>query len=216
MGHVDLRKSLCNAPDKARTFQPRGMAVTKNSKRLFVTRFLSFTGRAACRPTTTAARAPVCRLDIKTASSKIADYKPAKLVKLAPQITGFTIDSNGDGVADPTSAFPNQLQSIVIKGNNAYLPNIAASPTGPLKFNVDTQAFVNVIGGVNTRLHERPERGQVHQPPPGRAQPRAGQEEALLRQRLGHRASRAATRTPSPPAATCWSRRASTGRASST
>ena len=58
VGHVDLRKSLCNAPDKARTFQPRGMAVTKNSKRLFVTRFLSFTSRAGCRPTTTAARAP--------------------------------------------------------------------------------------------------------------------------------------------------------------
>ena len=46
---------------------------------------------------------------------------------------------------DPTSAFPNQLQSIVIRGNQAYLPNIAASPNGPLRFNVDTQAFVNVI-----------------------------------------------------------------------
>ena len=37
----------------------------------------------------------------------------------------------------------------MIRGNQAYLPNIAASPTGPLQFNVDTQAFVNVIGGVN-------------------------------------------------------------------
>ena len=150
VGHVDLRKSLCNAPDKARTFQPRGMAVTKNSKRLFVTRFLSFTKPGGVQADDNGREGAVCRLDIKTGSSKIADYKPVKLVKLAPQITGFTIDSNGDGVADPTSAFPNQLQSIVIKGNNAYLPNIAASPTGPLKFNVDTQAFVNVIGGVNT------------------------------------------------------------------
>ena len=46
----------------------------------------------------------------------------------------------------------------MIKGNHAYLPNIAASPTGPLRFNVDTQAFVNVIGGVRRRLRERPER----------------------------------------------------------
>lgn len=91
----------------------------------------------------------MCRLDIRTASTKLKGYRPAQLVTLAPQVTGFTIDSTGDGVADPTSAFPNQLQSIVIKGNNAYLPNIAASPSGPLKFNVDTQAFVNVIGGVN-------------------------------------------------------------------
>src|SRR5439155_16611881 len=30
----------------------------------------------------------------------------------------------------------------------AYLPNIAASPTGPLRFNLDTHAFLNVIGGV--------------------------------------------------------------------
>ena len=66
-------------------------------------------------------------------------------------MTGFTIDSTGDGQPDPTSAFPNQLQSIVIRGNTAYLPNIAASPTGPLKFNVDTQAFVNTIDGVRGR-----------------------------------------------------------------
>ena len=47
------------------------------------------------------------------------------------------------------SAFPNQLQSIVIRGNRAYLPNIAASPSPPLRFNLDTHAFVNAIGGVN-------------------------------------------------------------------
>src|SRR5260370_7567791 len=41
------------------------------------------------------------------------------------------------------------MQSVVIRGDQAYLPNIAASPTGPLHFNVDTQAFVNVIDGVN-------------------------------------------------------------------
>ena len=34
----------------------------------------------------------------------------------------------GDGVPDPSTAFPNQLQSIVIRGDRAYLPNIAASP----------------------------------------------------------------------------------------
>jgi YVTN family beta-propeller protein len=149
VGHVDLRKSVCNAPDKARTFQPRGMAVTKNSKRLLVTRFLSFTRPGGVQADDNGREGAVCRVDIKTSSSNIGDYRPAQLVKIAPEVTGFTIDSTGDGVPDPTSAFPNQLQSIVIKGNNAYLPNIAASPTGPLKFNVDTQAFVNVIGGVN-------------------------------------------------------------------
>ncbi len=37
----------------------------------------------------------------------------------------------------------------MIRDNQAYLPNIAASPSGPLRFNGDTQAFVNVIDGVN-------------------------------------------------------------------
>ena len=149
IGYVDLRNSLCNNPDRTRHFQPRAMAVTKNSKRLFVTRFLSFTRPGGQQATDTGREGAVCRVDISTGSTKIKDYRPAQLVTLAPEVTGFTIDSTGDAVADPTSAFPNQLQSIVIQGNNAYLPNIAASPSGPLKFNVDTHAFVNVIGGVN-------------------------------------------------------------------
>ena len=37
----------------------------------------------------------------------------------------------------------------MIRGNQAYLPNIAASPEGPLRFNVSTQAFVNVLDNVN-------------------------------------------------------------------
>ena len=37
------------------------------------------------------------------------------------------------------------MQSVVLHGNKAYLPNIAASPSGPLRFNVDTQAFVNAF-----------------------------------------------------------------------
>ncbi len=149
VGHVNLRSSLCNAPDRTRHFQPRAMAITTNSKRLFVTRFLSFTRPGGVQADDNGREGAVCRLDIRTSSSKLKDYKPAQLVKLSPQVTGFTIDSTGDAVPDATSAFPNQLQSIVIRGNNAYLPNIAASPTGPLKFNVDTHAFVNVIGKVN-------------------------------------------------------------------
>jgi YVTN family beta-propeller protein len=61
------------------------------------------------------------------------------------------------GAADPTcttqapdnsfitGAFPNSLNSIAIKGKRAYLPNNAASPDGPVRFNVNVQAFLNVI-----------------------------------------------------------------------
>jgi YVTN family beta-propeller protein len=44
-----------------------------------------------------------------------------------------------------TGAFPNSLNSIAIKGNRAYLPNNAASPDGPQRFNVNVQSFLNVI-----------------------------------------------------------------------
>jgi YVTN family beta-propeller protein len=86
-----------------------------------------------------------------------------KEVVLAPQAdTGFrskgsALNCKIKGATDPTcttnaadnsfttGAFPNSLNSIVIKGNRAYLPNNAASPDGPVRFNVNVQAFLNVI-----------------------------------------------------------------------
>jgi YVTN family beta-propeller protein len=153
VGHVNLRNSLCNDPDRNRRFQPRGLAVTRNNRKLFVTSFFSFTRPVGGRQgLDTGREGAVCHLNIRTKSRRIRSAaRPASRVTLTPQITGFAIDSTGDGVPDATSAFPNQMQSIVIRGTNAYLPNIAASPSGPLRFNVDTQAFVNVIGGVGGR-----------------------------------------------------------------
>jgi YVTN family beta-propeller protein len=76
-------------------------------------------------------------------------------IKLSARFTGFksagsTLDKI---VADPnnaatnidTLAFPNQLESIVVRGNRAYVPNTASSPNGPVKFNVNVQSFLSVI-----------------------------------------------------------------------
>jgi YVTN family beta-propeller protein len=144
IGHVNLQRGRC-ADSADRHFQPRGLAVTKNNKRLFVTSFFAFTRPGGKQADDNGRQGVVCRLNIRTSSRRIRGYRPSSRVTLASQVTGFTIDATGDGVPDPTSAFPNQLQSIVIRGNQAYLPNIAASPNGPLRFNVDTQAFVSVI-----------------------------------------------------------------------
>ncbi len=46
---------------------------------------------------------------------------------------------------DPQGAFPNQLNSIVIRGNRAYLPNIGAAPEPPIRFDVNVQGLVNVL-----------------------------------------------------------------------
>jgi YVTN family beta-propeller protein len=148
IGHVNLRLSRCNDPDRNRHFQPRGLAVTKDSNRLYVTGFLAFVRPGGRQAADDGKEGVVCRLNIDTTSRDDEDYRPRKRITLASQVTGFTIDSTGDGQPDPTRAFPNQLQSIVIRGNNAYLPNIAASPDGPLRFDVSTMAFVNVLSGV--------------------------------------------------------------------
>ena len=80
-------------------------------------------------------------------------------IKLSAHFTGFkSLGSTLDKiVADPTNpatnidtiAFPNQLESIVVRGNRAYVPNTASSPNGPVKFNVNVQSFLSVIDIVN-------------------------------------------------------------------
>ena len=159
IGAVNLRTTACNdvtgdnVGDPNYHFQPRGLAVTQDNTRLFVTRFFSFTGGNAPKQATDNGKVGVvCRFNVNTGGANAGAVlsAPSKIT-LAPQVTGFKIDTNADGVGDTdTSAYPNQLQSIVIRGGRAYLPNIAASPTGPLKFNVDTQAFLNQISGVGT------------------------------------------------------------------
>lgn len=68
-------------------------------------------------------------------------------ISLAPHETGFDADRTnfGGSATTPTFAFPNQLQAIAVKGSRLYLPNTSASPEAPVKFDVDTQAFLGVI-----------------------------------------------------------------------
>jgi YVTN family beta-propeller protein len=139
IGHVNLRPNPF-----AKHFQPRGLAVTLDSTKLYVTSFLSSTRQGGRQGDDFGKEGSVSVLTINTASPYIADYFVSRTVALAPQITGFKFP----GLTNDTAAFPNQLQSIVLRGDRAYLPNVAASPTGPLRFNLDTHAFVNVIGGI--------------------------------------------------------------------
>jgi len=144
IGSVDIRNSACNVGDTNRHFQPRGMAVTLDNTKLYVTRFLSFTKPGGVQATDDGKQGVVCRYTVNTAGVTAATVlSNPTAIAMSAQNAGF---NNANGAA--TKAYPNQLQSIVIRGDRAYLPNIAASPSGPLKFNVDTQAFVNQISGV--------------------------------------------------------------------
>lgn len=172
IGHVNLRNSLCNDPDRKRHFQPRGLAVTADSARLYVTRFFSFTRVGGKQAKDNGKEGVVCRLNINTSAAAIGGYVPAKVIRLPPQRTGFkTVDQNGDGAPDESTAFPNQLQSIVIRGSRAYLPNVAASPEGVLQFQNQTQAYVNTIdniGGTERSLGALNLHLGARQPEPGK------------------------------------------------
>ena len=132
IGQVNLRNSLCNDPDRERHFQPRGLAVTQDNTQLYVTRFLSFTRAGGKQAADGGKEGVVCRLNINTAAASIAGYVPARAIRLARAADRLR-RSTRTATACPTrpTAFPNQLQSIVLRGNRGYLPNIAASPQGP-------------------------------------------------------------------------------------
>jgi YVTN family beta-propeller protein len=149
LGHVALRGSACS-PDADFHFQPRGLAVTRNSKKLFVTSFFAFERPGFRQVDDQGRQGIVCRINIKTKRKSVRrGARPAARIAILPRDTGFTADKTLDNVPDPVFGWPNQMQSIVIRGGQAFLPNIAAAPEGPQRFNNSTMAFVNVIDGVN-------------------------------------------------------------------
>jgi YVTN family beta-propeller protein len=149
LGHVPLRGSACSR-DADFHFQPRGLAVTRNSTKLFVTSFFAFQRPGLQQVSDQGRQGIVCRININT-RSRGPGARPAARIAILPRDTGFTADKTLDNVPDPVFAWPNQMQSIVIRGGQAFLPNIAASPEGPQRFNNSTMAFVNVIDGIGGR-----------------------------------------------------------------
>ncbi|MBI3892241.1 MAG: hypothetical protein HY303_12030 [Candidatus Wallbacteria bacterium] len=68
-------------------------------------------------------------------------------IALGPLATGFNSDRRafGGAAAAPTFAFPNQLNTVVLRGNRGYVVGVAASPDGPVNFTSNTQATVSVF-----------------------------------------------------------------------
>jgi YVTN family beta-propeller protein len=140
---------------------PRGVAITADSFKVYVTHFF-----AQLRP----GRTPYeeGRDDSREGRVTLIStlfQRVEKTIALNPLLdTGFRADGStinripcsvtgcippaGGGL--PTGAFPNLMQSITINPffNRAYLPNTAASPDGPVRFNVNVQSFLSVFDTV--------------------------------------------------------------------
>jgi YVTN family beta-propeller protein len=131
-------------------FEPRGLAITNDGdeddsdEKVYVTQFLGVD-----RPGVLIGRDDYKEGRVSVISTRLDDVEGE--VVLSPQAeTGFKSDGSAlarikPGTLVDTGAFPNMLNSVVIKGNRAYLPNNAVSPDGPVRFNVNVQAFLNVI-----------------------------------------------------------------------
>jgi YVTN family beta-propeller protein len=126
--------------------QPRGVAITNNNggqgqQFVYVTQYLSQPTASGGPGLDQGSEGKVFVL------STTDDAQIQGVITLSAHETGFAADRTkfGGTEADTTFAYPNQLQAIVLKNGRGYLPNVAASPEGPVKFNVDTQAFLSVF-----------------------------------------------------------------------
>jgi YVTN family beta-propeller protein len=149
-GTVDLNAALVEHPDKflgdvaARPAlaHPRSIAITSNGdnddddEKVYVTEY--FAQRSAPEDPD-GLNGDINWVgvvyDVKVSDDSVS------LVQLPPIIdTGFVTTA-----MQPTGCFPNQVQSITIEGDFAYVSSICASPVGPVGPKVNTHPLVSVI-----------------------------------------------------------------------
>ncbi|TMC57885.1 MAG: hypothetical protein E6J26_05715 [Chloroflexi bacterium] len=143
---IDAKTQQVSATIKLPIVGPRAVAITANNNGagpqfVYVTQFLSQEAANGKEMNDSGKEGKVIVL------STADDQNIQGTIILAPHDTGFTADRSAFGgtATDPTSAFPNQMQSVVLKNGKGYLPNIASGPQAPVRFDVDTQAFLSVF-----------------------------------------------------------------------
>jgi YVTN family beta-propeller protein len=136
--------------------KPHGVAITADGKKVYVTQFLALKPANDPRPLTQSEGADDGREGrvtvIKASNNQVIDtviLRPLANVGAAFLSDGNTL--NREPTQNPpvfdniTGAFPNLLESIVIKGGLAYVPGTCSSPNGPFRFNVNVQSCLSSI-----------------------------------------------------------------------
>ncbi len=143
---IDPKSNQVVATIKVPIVEPRAVAITANNNGtgaqfVYVTQFLSQVSANGKEMNDTGKEGKVIVL------STSDDQNVSGTIILAPHDSGFTADRTvfGGTATDATSAFPNQIQSVVLKNGKGYLPNIASGPQAPVRFDVDTQGFLSVF-----------------------------------------------------------------------
>ena len=132
--------------------EPRGIAITNDGdsddtdETVYVTQFLSLpiAGKVDGQDDAKAGHVTIISSATDTVTGGVTINPLAN--------TGF--NAAGDALARippgtnfifPTGAYPNQLNNIAIKGGFAFIPNVGASPNGPVRFDVNTQSLLSVV-----------------------------------------------------------------------
>ena len=137
-------------------FEPRGIAITNNGgddalETVFVSQFLALPAAGKQDGSDDAKTGRVTAISAGTDTvtgtvtlNPLADtgFKAAgdALARVAPPATPVA-----DDFKFTTGAYPNQLNTIAIRGRFAFVPSTGASPNGPTRFNVNTQSLLNVF-----------------------------------------------------------------------
>jgi YVTN family beta-propeller protein len=134
--------------------KPHGIAVSADGTKVYVTQFLSQSkADDDLRPLTQTEGADDGRVGRVTVLDGVGD-RPIRVVTLKSFDVAAFFQSDGNTLArepltgvfnNPTKAFPNLLESIVIRGNIAYVTGTCSSPNGPFRFNVNVQSCVSTI-----------------------------------------------------------------------
>jgi hypothetical protein len=132
--------------------EPRGIAITNNANEsdtdetVYITHFYSFANQGKLDGEDDSKTGLVTKITTES-DTVIGQIVLTNMADTGFKATGDAIKRQAPGQqpAFVTGAYPNQMQAIAIKNDYAYLPNVGASPNGPVAFNVSTQALVHIL-----------------------------------------------------------------------
>ena len=134
--------------------KPRGIAVSADGTKVYVTQFLSQSpADNEVRPRTQTEGADDGRVGRVTVIDGVGN-RPIGVVTLSAFAVSNFFLADGDTLGrdpqsnvfdNPTKAFPNLLESVVMRGNRAYVVGTCSSPNGRFRFNVNVQSCVTTI-----------------------------------------------------------------------
>ncbi len=132
--------------------EPRGITITNdgdgedNDETVYITQFFSFATQNKLDGEDDSKTGLVTKISTEN------DSLAGQIILTNMADTGFKATGDAIRRVEPgqeatfvTGAYPNQMQSIGVKNGFAYIPNVGASPNGPVRFNVNTQALVHIL-----------------------------------------------------------------------